>query len=273
VTFGRTCRLVAGGLDLTGFDTEFDVERTVDPAPNKAEVRIFNLNDEHRKQLEGQKSIPVELYVGYEEDGSSGLIFQGSLRTAYSEHLAPDWVTTLNSGDGDRVANAARVSKSFKPGTLFNTILDDLAGSLGVGLGNARQAFKQGRYADGVTELLGGGVIQGSADKELRRLLGSAGLEYSIQNGELQVLPIGKALSGVAQLLSPQTGLVGSPKRGAKGRLKLRALLLPEVFPGRKVQVDARDVKGFFRVEKAHYKGAIAGQDWYMDLELKELAS
>ena len=270
--FGRTLRLTVDTLVVEHLDVEFTVAKSLQPEPNKAEIRIYNLNRSHREQLEQKDSVPVELFVGYEEsEVAEGMIYKGSLRRPFSVLEAPDWVTTIRTGDSEKQVRSSRVNKSFSPGATFQALLDGAAEAMGVGLGNAKEAFSKGDFAGGAKTLFGGGVLQGLAHKEMQRLLRSANLEYSIQDGELQVMEIGKALQGTAQVLSPSTGLVGSPQFGTKGELKARCLLIPDVYPGRKVRVKSDRVDGFFRVEKAEYRGATRGDEWFVDIEGKEL--
>jgi hypothetical protein len=270
--FGRQVRVTVGSLAIENLDVEFKVTKSLQPEPNKAMIRIFNLNRAHREQLEQQTQVPVELFVGYEEsETANGLIYRGTLRRPFSVLEIPDWVTTIRTGDSEKETRSARVNKSFSPGVTFDAMLKEAANALGVGLGNAIEAFSKGKFEEGAKSLFSGGILQGSAHKEMKRLLRSANLEFSVQDGELQVLEIGKALQSRAQVLSPTTGLIGSPQFGTKGQLKVRCLLIPDVFPGRKIQVKSSRVDGLFRVEKASYTGNTRAADWYIDLEAKEL--
>jgi hypothetical protein len=113
--------------------------------------------------------------------------------------------------------------------------------------------------------------VHGNSGDELQKLLNSAGLEGSVQNGELQILPKGKPLNVLAVKLSPNTGLIGSPELGSKGVVKLVSLLNSEIYPGRKIQVLSESVTGFFRVEACSFIGQTSGNDWYTAIEAKAL--
>ena len=63
--------------------------------------------------------------------------------------------------------------------------------------------------------------------------------------------------------------MVGSPQPGENGIVEVRALLIPQLSPGRVVALSSRETSGFYRVEKVTYQGDTRGQDWYADLELK----
>jgi hypothetical protein len=118
---------------------------------------------------------------------------------------------------------------------------------------------------------LTGYVAHGRASTELERLLSARGLEWSIQDGRLQVLPKRGTTAQVVSL-SPDTGLVGSPeygtpdKKGAASVLKVKALLQPQIKPGGKIRIDSANIHGvFFRVEEVEHRGDTAGGDWYSD--------
>lgn len=269
--FRRRAVLVIDDLRIENLDVKFKVSSSDDGSLGKAEVSVFNLNRPHRKELEGKKNVPVSLLAGY-EDQELAQIFKGTMRQVFSERDPPDWITTLRSGDGDGSAQT-RVNKSYGPGSTFETMWRDAAKALeadGLGLGNSLDFFKKGKFKEGITELFKGGNLQGSAMKELRRLAKGAKLEIAIQDNELVVTETGKPLGATAVLLSPSTGLVGSPTRGAKGELKARSLIIPGLKPKRKVQIESALVSGLYVIQKTSYKGDTSANDWYAEIECRE---
>ena len=107
--------------------------------------------------------------------------------------------------------------------------------------------------------------------RELAALAKSAGLELSIQNGAIQLLERGLPLRDASVVLTSDTGLVGSPTVGDKGIVKFRALLNPDIVPGRQIELQSRALDGRFRAERVDYKGDTTAQDWYVDVEAKAL--
>ncbi len=270
--FDRIASVIIGNKDISGLDVAFRVKKTLTPDPNKAEISVYNLGSETRSSVETAKTVHVKLKVGYRAAGLSQL-FQGDLRRAFSAYKPPDWVTTIRTGDGETAHATARVNKSFKSGATIQQVLSEITTALGIGAGNATQKFNGAQLRNALSAFSKGIQLSGQATKELERLAKSAGFEYSIQDGQLQILNIGEALAGTAVLLSPESGLVGSPEPGAKGLIKARALLNPNIFPGRKIKLESRTLKGFYRVESAEYVGDTAGDDWYVDIEGKEVKS
>lgn len=83
------------------------------------------------------------------------------------------------------------------------------------------------------------------------------------------ILPVGGALQRTALLLSPETGLLDSPEIGDHGHVKAKALLIPDLVPGRLVVLESELARGTYRIEKAEYTGDTAGEDWDVELDLK----
>lgn len=273
--FGRTVRVDVNGLQIRNLDVRFTVDKTETPEPDKAEITVYNLNEPHRESLEQQDIMEVRLHVGY-LTGTESQLFRGDTREAFSVHRTPDWVTTLRTGDGDKQVRSDRISKSYAPGTSFETAWKDATGALeraGVGIGNAIEKFKEGKFEEGIKAFANGGNLNGSTFKELQRLGRLSNLDVSIQDKELLVTKVGQPLSTPPVILSRETGLIGSPHRGAKGELRLRALLVPGLDPRRKVEVRSRLINGVYAIQRGRYSGDTSSNDWYADLECLEVAA
>jgi hypothetical protein len=151
-------------------------------------------------------------------------------------------------------------------------VLRALAESLGVGLGNSAAALLDPKtLRGGSSEFVSGTTVSGFAAEELTTLLRSVGMEWSIQDSELQLVGIGQPMPGEAVVLSPSTGLVGSPEPGQKGVVRCTTLLIPGLQPGGAIQIESEEVRGLFRIERADYVGDKSGPDWYAHLEGREV--
>ena len=266
--FARRCRLQVDTLGLEGFDARFEVTKSLAPkTPNAAEVQIWNLNDEHRKALQEMERVYVSIEAGYESGMS--LVFRGDLRDVVSTRQGADWVTSVTSDSGRR-ARKKRIVKSFAPGSSVEMVLQTAAKAMGVRLGNTAQrtvrAKIEGTQAD---KFFNGYALAGQIDEELDRLARSCGLEWSIQDDELQFLDYGEPLAQIAVLLTPETGLLGSPEPGNKGVVEARSLILPDLYPGRRVEVRSEHVRGLYRLETTKHVGSTFGSEWYCDMQLK----
>jgi len=275
VLFKRSARVVVSTIELTtdapggSLDVAFSVTKSLKPEPNTAEIQIWNLNPDHRSQLEEAEQVPVSIEAGYE--GETAQLFLGNLRTAISAREGPDIVTTLQSGDGEKEIKTKRINTSVAPGTSNDAVLKQVIKALGVGLGNTEEIVS-GLSFKSVGQLWPSGtVLSGSAARNMAQLAESFGLEWSIQNGAIQLLQKGKALAQLDVAITPNTGLIGSPSVDNEGVLSCQTLLIPEIFPGRTITLESERLSGRYRVEQCTYTGNTGGQDWYIDLEAKAI--
>lgn len=278
--FRRVSDVVIGPLRVTGLRVQFQVERDLLPRPNRAEIRIYNLSKKHQAELEAfdaRRQVPVRLEAGYQ--GAVSQLYHGDLRYVRWEREGPQVVAIVSSGDGLASFRSSRTSRSFAPGTPVADVLRFLAENLGVGLGNLDKALG-GKLSGNLRVFTGGTVVSGQTADELRRLLDAVGLEHSIQDGALQVIPKGGALEGTAVKLSASTGLVGSPSintpAGFGGsvfapprEVTCSSKLHPDIVPGRLVQLESEFISGLFRTFRVEYRGDTHGADWHSNLVLR----
>lgn len=270
--FGRAWEVVVGTLDVSNLDMGFQVKRTLKPEPNTAELKLYNLNPAHRKVLEmaassslvqkGVVPLPVSISAGY-KTGPLAQIFLGNMRATFSTTNGPDIVTELSSGDGEANMASARMNTAFGPGSPISIVLQEIIGTLGVGPGNLAQALATLSATGKVTWSAKGCVLKGNAADHLSDACRSLGLEWSVQNGAVQILVLGQPLAGRAVLVTPNTGLVGSPSVDSKGVLQFTTLLIPGIKPGVLVLLQSNAVQGQFRVVSVESTGDTLGEEWY----------
>lgn len=249
-----------------GLRFEFRTERSIRPEPNKAQIRIFNLNPAHRASLEALGVVPVQLEAGY-ADGLQTL-FLGDLRAGVTVRDGADLVTVLEAGDGAAAVRTSRVSIPVPPGTSTDRVLRDVATAVGVSPGNLDDAARKikSKFPGTGGIFPAGTVLTGSAAREMTRICRSLGLEWSIQQGKLQILERGQALAGAAVKLSKTTGMLDAPCLDSKGVLAVSALLSAEFFPGRLLVLDADRIQGQFRIVQCSDQGDTRGGDWRTDI-------
>jgi hypothetical protein len=283
--FDRAWAITVDTIKLAEHDVVFKVEKTIKAEPNTCSLSIWNLNEAQRSALEelrppaekahladkgharAVKGIGVRIEAGY--GNSPSLIWLGDLRTVNSVKDGPDWVTALESGDGEKAWQNARVNVSYGPKTPVDTALRAMVRALGVGEGNLAQVVHKLQVAGVGKVFPRGTVISGPVSQELSDFCRSADLEWSIQDGAIQFVDRGKALAGRAVRLSPDTGMLGSPTVDPDGILTVQMLMIPDVRPGTLLVVNAARVKGNYRVEKATWAGDSAGGDWTITCEAK----
>jgi hypothetical protein len=284
--FGRKSRVVVGtskaaGIDVSQHRHSFEVVKTLKPLPNTCTLKIYNLSPAQRASIaelapptatgnanSATTGVSVLIEAGYVTTDAAQ-IFLGDLRVAYSTKEGQDWITTIESGTNEKAQKNARVNVTIGPKAGADTALRAIAKALGVGDGNIAPTLAKLR-ASGVAQMLTHGlVISGSASFHMTNFCNSAGLEWSVQDGVLQILDRDKALSTFAVKLESDSGLLESPTVDHKGFMQAKCLLNPDVRPGVLVTIDSQQVKGTYRVEKATYEGDTYDNPWWITLEGK----
>ncbi len=248
-----------------GMRVQFEIARSDQKEPNTSQIVITNLSDTRRASL-NKKPVKYTLDAGYVDTGLTR-IFRGDMRTTDHIRAEGDWNTTVKLGDGERSYRFARVSESFAKGVGAGTILQYLAGQSGLSIGNVPFVV-----ADLTTTFDYGYVVSGSWKQAMDTLVRSIGYTWSIQDETLQVLLPNQALDAQIPLISPETGLIGSPEMGTpekKGKptlVKFTSLLRP-ARPGCKVHLRSKRYDADVRVKKCRFVGDSHGGDWYTHFE------
>ncbi len=283
--FGRACRLTVGvpdnplmkvdvdfndsnshGLDVSGFDFEFVVEKTLKPEPNTCSVTIYNLSETSRQVMSGGHKLTLKLEAGYQ--GGTSLIYLGDVRSAWTERSGPDFITHLESGDGEKEMRKARLNVAYGAKVPITQALGSIVAALGLGQGNVPQIAAL-LATKGIASIHGG-ALNGSAAQRLTDFCRSAGLEWSVQNGNIQILNLGQTISKQAIQISADTGMIESPTVDNEGIVSVSTLIIPGIQPGGLVVMDSLFVKGGFRIERCKWHGQVFGNDWQTDLELRK---
>lgn len=266
--FERYIAVTVGTRRITGLRMAFKIQKNARHEPNTCELSIWNLSASSRAAL-AQANQPTIIEAGYIDQHE--ILFSGDLRKAISTRQGPDWVTTLKAGDGERAYRTARISESFAVGTAIKQAAKTVARSLGVSLGDAEAKIDAATHRTGLTQFVKGTVASGPAREAMSSFMTDLGLEWSIQDGALQVIRADEATNETAVYLSPASGLVGSPAAGTDtknpGVIKITSLLQGGIRPGRKIKLDAGGLAGFYKTEKVTHTGDTHGTPWYSEAE------
>ena len=243
------------------FQIEFSVSKSVGADQNRIDCTIYGLSEQTRtRMMEPDQVIQIE--AGY-VDGTEVLAI-GDITRAVVEYAPPEIRMVIEAGDGARALRDRKVNLSFAAGASVQRVLDAIAQELALGR-RATGAQVEGEYQEGVS-------FSGTAKDALDKVTARAGVTWSIQDGELQILDREKPSQGRGALLKPETGLLDSPQRiddevfglerAAGTGYEVRSLLNPKVRPGEAVVIQSRDVDGQFRVDTVTHSGSTRGNDW-----------
>ncbi len=280
--FNRNWSLRVGTILIRAntLDIAFNVTKTKRREPNKAAIKIYNLNREHRDQIEESSEVNVTLEAGYNDDLS--VIFSGNLRSGESVYTGNDVITSIEGEDGGTAYRRSILSRSFPAGTEVLTVLKAAVEGLGVGQGNLRD-FSSINILEMGTTYPEGTVLNGPARDEVNRIVRSirdtdsarTRYSWSIQNGNFQIRRGRRPVRDRAIKLTPQSGLLESPVRtrpdGRRPRfVSAKSLLIPGIFPGRIIVLESKFISGNFSVRRVSYKGDTSTNDWMCDMELED---
>lgn len=265
--FRRAWNVTIGDVVVSDLAMAFQVKKTLKKEPNTAEIAIYNLSDENRKKLTESTKYPLRIEAGY--IGGISQIYLGEVRSAFTTIEGPDYVTRMSSGDGEK-AHRVRLSVPIGPKTNASVALRAIAKTLGVGAGNS-ESMAAALAKRGIVLYPRGTVLSGNAAQNLTDFCRSAGLEWSIQDGALQILDKGAALDSRPIVLAPDSGLIGSPSSDADGKITAKCFMIPGLRPGMRVQMDSLQVKGLFRIVQAEYAGETHGSEWSITLQLSKV--
>ncbi|WP_250865600.1 phage protein [Caballeronia sp. INSB1] len=291
-------------LDLSELRFRFETQNSDKQTPNTLHVRIYNLSKQTAAKI-GREYSTIILQAGYQQ-GKFGAIFFGSIKqTETGKESNVDSFVDVWAADGDIWYNGALLNQTLAAGSTQHDIVNAIVKAQAPGGSQSTDAASPAGHsmklatdapgiigaAQGVANTLSRGkVLFGLARDYARDWARNNGLRWSIQNGELTVVPITGYRPGEAVVLSSTTGMIGIPV-ATEGGVTVRALLNPLIRIGCLVQIAQADINqitsqqhglsyaqnaqpaatpttaaGFYRVMQAEFSGDTRGQEWYVDM-------
>jgi hypothetical protein len=268
--FNRTASLTVGkegaaGVKLLNNRIAFAIEKTSESNANTAKISIYNLNPTHRQQFESKDLVMIleAGYEGFDNDRLEGVLFQGDIAFGKTQTVknGPDYITTVEAGDGEKALRQDHFEKSYGAGTFLSSVINDLKKAINVADGIIEDIGKE--------QLVNGGAFSGKVKDILDVITKRMGLEWSIQNKELHIRKPKTTKNNLAIVLNSSTGLVSLPIKREEGVGGI-AFLNPKIQPGATVKIESEaiiDEKAFYRVRKCNYFGDTHGSHWFVRFE------
>jgi hypothetical protein len=199
----------------------------------------------------------------------------GDVHDVESSQAGADWQTKLKVSDGELAARSGRATLSYSSAArrdLVEAAARALVGDTGLVIGDIA-AQMVGQEWDA---LLSDIATEGPAGRVLDGLL-PADWTWTVLDEALVLVPPDGAVGERVLVVSPETGLVGSPKpvrssgraRAERG-LEVRMLLDATLRPGQRIDLRARDYAGVYVVREVTHQGDTHGGDWYSDLVVRD---
>lgn len=262
------------GERIPGLRIAFKVEKSKESKSNKASAQIFGLNEDSRGKMTNTRRPQFIIEAGYRD--TMAQIFKGKALEVTTTRQVPGILTTVKAKDGF-VAGRHRIVKALPPGATAGEAIEAVAKSMEVSAKKAIDRAKAGDFTGGVKQLFQGLSLSGNSRDEMDKLAETYGFEWSIQDGDLQILNPDETTSQQAILVSSSTGLIGSPVRvidDKKPRANIqkgRSLLEPGMSIGRRLQLESAEVSGTFRILKLTHAGDTSSGDFFTDWEAQEI--
>ena len=260
------------GIGFTDLRVTFNIVRTSDPSANELKVQVYNAARATRSKFENTDN-RIILQAGYFLTGMK-MLAVGDINKASTVIEPPTVVTTIEAKDGGRALREARASVSYKAGVSVKSILD---------------AFVEKLEVDGVeitADLTGtfrhGWSYVGPVTDGISKLAARFGFQWSIQNNTIQITERRQPTQREAVMLSPSTGMIGSPakvddvRKNLKGDkeqpgVEVKCLLNPALVPGDPVVIESAEYpRATYRIFKATHAGDTHGTQWETKIEVVE---
>lgn len=279
----RKISLVVGdnsgsALDLSALRIKFSTKKGDLQTPNSADIRVFNLSEDTANRVQ-KEFTRVALQAGYAEN--FGVIFRGNIKQVRrGRENGTDTFLDIFAADGDAAYNFAVVNQTLAAGSGHK----DVVATCGAAM--QEHGVTQGSTPDlAGPQLPRGQALYGMARDYMRTSAEGTGTSWSIQDGQLTMIPRTGYLPGQAVVLTAKTGLIGTPEQTQEG-VRARCLLNPQIRVGSRVKIDNSSIlkakidmnytainmtpkvaqDGFYRVLMAEYVGDTHSQDWYTNL-------
>ena len=270
-----------------GLKVEFEVTKDLTQETNKCKFTIYNLTDESRAKIE-KEDLRVDFYAGYRDNDGAKRIFTGSVIRTITTDEGHDVKTVIEASDGQVAVRDSVFSLSYAPGTDGLIVVKAIASNMGLPL-VLGDGVKFAAYDNGYS-------FVGKGGDALTEVCGGNNLDWSIQNGNLQIILAGGVVAKRGLVFSASSGLVGSPARIVKAAAKedrdtpkrkrrkkakkekpdkkagwkIETLLAPTVSPGDAIKVESRKIKGWFRVESLKHTGSSISGEFKTQMDIIE---
>jgi hypothetical protein len=263
--FKRKYSLTLGSFTTDKLRVTFDINKTVAPVPNAADIKVYGLSEERRENILSEFP-QVILNAGYQ--GNEGQIFIGDPREMKIVREGPDLALQIIAADAGITQKVATVNKTLNGGTPVKQAVVEVGSTFeGVSIGELRglDQFKIGPK---------GRVLSGQSDIVLTKLAEEFGFQWFINDGILDTVDKSGVID-TAYVISPDTGMIGQPQLLDTGQSEVSTLLNPRIKPGRIIEIRSdilqgrRDIFrrefsgiGQYKVVTVKYTGDTRGNTW-----------
>nr|DAL26890.1 MAG TPA_asm: major tail protein [Caudoviricetes sp.] len=265
----RDVDVFAGGkkfesLGDNGLDIEFDINFGDSKEPDVSEITIYNLSDDSINQIKKDGYCLVN--AGYKQMGNKANILTGDIEEVATEWSGVDKLTKIRVSDGGKKWRQAKISKTYREGTKASLIMLDVIGIMGYEIVEVKPK------EDKVYKL--GKTVNGFCSDILKMLVKDTKSKMFVNKNRIFIRDEKKGAE-TGFVLSPETGLIGSPtlnkndtgdksasvgsdkdKKNNKDEKKtwnVVSLLNPKLETDSLIEIRSRALSGKFRVKSGKH--------------------
>lgn len=249
---------------------KFEITKSVLSFPNLCKLEIFNPNQDTISSLQS-RSTNISINAGYE--GDIRLLFRGNIRNIFQSKTNTDRIITVYAGDGQRDWQNATFNKTFTENVTISAAIEEVLKSF--------QDVTIG-VIDGIPNIadkLRGQTLSGSSKDILDNFADEYGFNWSVQDGEVVIVPVESPLQGdEVVLVSSATGMIGSPIITEIGA-DVVSLLNHRMLPNRAFRIESvgsdiqignlffrniprTSAEGTYKIQEVTFKGDSREGDW-----------
>jgi hypothetical protein len=263
--FDRICAIdITPDIRLTNFKIKFEIKKNIISDKNSCRIDIYNLNESTRSKISNDIDSLVRVEAGYTQNAGLVNIGQGNISNVIHEFKRPDIITYIYIKDGFKAVRNNVISLSFIENTPLSSVINALIAKINLPI----------RFVDydKSIKLKGGYSFIGSVSEALDQLGEQFSFNWSIQNGEIQILNKNKSTGKQIIFLSSTTGLVDNPeeviltkdlKKRVNSEYKVVSLLQPQIEVGDLIQIESKLLNGQYKINELEHKGDTRGNEWY----------
>ncbi len=268
--------------NITNLKIDFRIQKFPGPVDNRGTIRVYNLRSTLRKLLSKRRidfAAPpfttIFLKAGHVRGGGAKTILRGVVIKGESSRIGADWITEIEvMTSQQQVAAAFCNPESTFLSTPPKVIVDNLFGQLNYGTPlysvDVLQIFVNAQPVNF--------AFTGRVDRAIARILRRYDLTYTLDDTGPFVVETKGAINPeiplrAIPLVSPETGLVGTPKITDRG-VELRTILNGElrIFHRFNLRSDTTDESldlqdRQFTVIKLEHVGTNRGEDFFTNVE------
>jgi len=283
----KTQRIISNKLERnTNLMINFDIKKSVKDAVSTGTIEVNNVSRKTFEFLTDEvENLQVELEVGHSSAENRERIFFADIIDINFDNRRNGTILEINAEEGLYLGKLGVLNKSYPPNTKMTEIVSDCKSVLtGLGLSDlkyfkvfsdlnkernkaAKSVGNAGQDIIAETILPNGFTANESVLGVLNRLLRDK-YNYKIymSNNNLIIAHPGAEIEDLGLVLSPKTGLIGSPKI-INGRLKAKALIQPKAKLGSRIYVKNEDIDSEFIIDDIAYSGSSLSGDYCMEIE------